>query len=181
MRLESIPQLDNPDLLLRPVELADVDAWYGYLSIPHVLEHTSWNLQSSDDLRAAIAWYNMEDAASPIRFAIVERRTNAFVGTIGFHTVSPINKTAEIAYDLHPDYWGHGIATLCCRAAVRWGLAEYGFVRVQATALDTNAASVRVLEKSGFILEGKLRNFRLVRGVPRDFWLYARTSNDNDN
>jgi RimJ/RimL family protein N-acetyltransferase len=174
MRPESTPRLDNADLLLRPVELADVDAWYGYLSIPQVLAHTSWNLQSADDLRAAIAWYNLEDAASPIRFAIVERASNALIGTIGFHSISPINKTAEIAYDLHPDYWGRGIATQCCRAAVRWGLEECGFVRVQATALDTNVASMRVLDKCDFALEGKLRNFRMVRGEPRDFWLYSR-------
>lgn len=176
MRPKSIPQLDSAELQLRPVELTDVDAWYGYLTIPHVLAHTSWNLQSVDDLRAAVAWYHLEDDASPIRFAIVEQASNNFIGTIGFHTISSVNKTAEIAYDLHPDYWGRGIATACCRVAVRWALEEHGFVRVQASALDSNVASVRVLEKCDFSLEGKLRNFRMVRGAPRDFWLYARVT-----
>jgi ribosomal-protein-alanine N-acetyltransferase len=175
MRINTVPILDNANLILRPVTLADVDAWYGYLAMPHAIEHTSWNLKSSDDLCVAIKKYNLDDPASPIRFVIVDHETDNLVGTIGFHTISPVNRTAEIAYDLHPQYWGRGIATLCCRAMVNWGFAQCGFVRVQATALDTNLASTRVLNKCGFLLEGKMHNYRMVRGAPRDFWMYART------
>jgi ribosomal-protein-alanine N-acetyltransferase len=174
MRIPTPPHLDNPDLILRPVELADVAAWYGYLSIPHAIEHTSWNVKSPEHLGALIEAYNLDDPASPIRFAIAKRETNELIGTIGFHTISPVNRTAEIAFDLHPTYWGRGIATQCCQAAVRWGFAECDYVRVQATALDTNLASARVLKKCDFALEGKLRNYRIVRSEPRDFWMYSR-------
>ena len=46
---------------------------------------------------------------------------------------------------------------------------------IQATVLDTNQASVGVLERCGFEREGLLRHYRQVRGEPRDFWMYART------
>lgn len=174
MRIQTIPLLENPGLMLRPVELADADAWYSYLAMPHAIEHTSWNVKSSADLGLLIGKYNLDEPASPIRFAIVERATNGLIGTIGFHTISPVNHTAEIAYDLHPTYWGRGIATMCCKSVVQWGFADCTFVRVQATALDTNQASARVLTKCGFALEGKLRNYRIVRGEPRDFWMYSR-------
>jgi len=162
--------------MLRPVELSDVDVWYGYLSLPHAIEHTSWTLASADDLCALIASYHADVPGSPIQFAIIEKATKAFVGTIGFHTISDINRTAEIAYNLHPRFWGRGIATSCCQSLVRWGLTDGGFVRIQATALDTNIASARVLQKCDFELEGKLRRFRMVRGQPRDFWVYAKTN-----
>jgi ribosomal-protein-alanine N-acetyltransferase len=87
-----------------------------------------------------------------------------------------LHRTAEIAYDFAPRAHGRGIASACCRAVSDWALAVHGFVRVQATALDSNAASIRVLEKSGFAFEGRLRNLKMVRGTPRDFLLYARTS-----
>jgi RimJ/RimL family protein N-acetyltransferase len=79
-----------------------------------------------------------------------------------------------VAFDFNPSVWGRGFATACCNAVVHWGFSQQGYVRVQATALESNLASVRVLEKCGFALEGRVRNFRLVRGVPRDFWLYAK-------
>jgi ribosomal-protein-alanine N-acetyltransferase len=179
MRIGTIPHLDNADLILRPIELADVEAWYSYLAMPHAIEHTSWNVKSSEELGHVIKSYNLDDPASSIRFAIVERKTEELVGTVGFQTIAPAHRTAEIAYDLHPKFWGRGIATQCCRDVARWGLQECGFVRVQAVTLDTNIASAQVLTKCDFVLEGKLRNYRLVRGEPRDFWMYSRTAHSS--
>ena len=48
-----------------------------------------------------------------------------------------------------------------------------GWVRIQATVLEANLASRRVLDKCGFAFEGTLRNLRIVRGRPSDFLLYA--------
>jgi len=174
MRASTFPDIEGGDLRLRPMEHSDVAAWYAYLSLPHVLEHTSWNLASEDELRSVVDGYNSDAPASGFCFAIESVADSRLVGAISFHTVSPVHRTAEVAFNLHPGYWGRGIATRCCNAVADWGFFDQGYVRIQATALDTNLASVRVIEKCGFVREGKLRNFRLVRGEPRDFWMYSR-------
>ena len=173
MHCDDAPPVVAAPVRLRPIALEDIDDWYRYLAVPEVVEHTSWNLRSADELRPMIEWYEAKDPASAIRFAIVPKAGSRLLGTIGFHTVSVAQHSAEIAYDIAPAHWGQGIATACCRALVPWGFETRGYVRIQATTLDSNAASVRVLQKSGFQLEGKLRNFRSVRGTPRDFWLYS--------
>lgn len=176
MRFEAAPQLAVPyaaELRLRPLEAADLESWCAYLSQPGAVEHTSWAVQSVDDLRPALAMYNADPPDSPIRFAIVDVAAGRLAGTIGFHTISSINRTAEIAYDLHPDYWGRGIATAACLACLDWGFSQRGYVRIQATVLDTNRASARVVEKCGFVREGLLRRYRMVRRQPRDFWIYS--------
>lgn len=178
MRIESFPPVEGANLHLRPLDLADIDAWYEYLSRPHVLRHTSWSLKSSEELRPLIEQYNSDAPASQLRFAICSGPSQSLIGTIGFHTISVSNRTAEMAYDIHPAHWGRGIASACCRAVVAWAFAEHRYVRIQATVLDTNAASVRVLEKCGFTLEGKLRSLRMVRDEPRDFWVYSRLRTD---
>ncbi|AIY42423.1 GCN5-related N-acetyltransferase [Collimonas arenae] len=142
--------------------------------MPHVLEHTSWQLRSIDDLLQKFDAMESTNPASELRFAIVLRNTGALVGTIGFHSLSLMNRTAEIAYDLAPDVWGRGIAPSACMAMVDWAFARLGVVRVQATALDSNVRTVRVLEKCAFQREGLLHNFRMVRGESRNFWIYAR-------
>lgn len=158
---------------LRPLEPADIEPWYAYLSMPHVVEHTSWNLKSAEDLRPLVDRLDPNDPAAEIRFAINRGADRRLLGTIGFHSISPVHRTAEIAYDLHPSQWGRGVASACCRALLDWGYAARGYVRIQAVVLEANRASVRVLEKCGFAYEGRLRNYRLVRGEPRDFLLYA--------
>ena len=174
MRAIDCPEVDGCGLRLRPLETTDIEQWFEYLSLPHTLLHTSWNVSCVEDLRSAVDQYNSTAPSSNIRFAIEPAQGGALVGTIGFHTVSPANRTAEVAFDFHPSHWGRGFATACCQAVVGWGFSHQRFVRIQGTALESNLASVRVLEKCGFVREGKLRNFRLVCGVPRDFWLYAK-------
>src|SRR5436190_5721864 len=95
MRIADVPSLSIEGLCLRPLEQSDAEAWYEYVAMPDVASETTWNLQSVDDIRPLIAWYNSEDPASGIRFAIASPATNRLVGTIGFHTISVPNRTAE--------------------------------------------------------------------------------------
>ncbi len=170
-----MPLFDTALVYARPIRLADVPAWYSYLSIPSATEHTSWNLSSESDLEKLVMTHLENEPESPIRFAIIDKASDSLVGTIGFHTLSSANRSAELAYDIHPAFWGKGIATDVCKWIVSWGYSVRGFSRIQACVLDTNVASARVLEKCGFSQEGKLRNLRIVRGVPRDFFLYSIT------
>lgn len=173
MPIASSLDVAHAGLRLRPLELSDIEPWYAYLSMPQVIEHTSWNLRGAEDLRSLVERRDAGDPAAEIRFAITHGADRQLLGTIGFHSISPVHRTAEIGYDLHPAQWGRGIASACCRTLLDWGFAGRGYVRIQAVALEANRASLRVLEKCGFAYEGRLRNYRLVRGEPRDFLLYA--------
>ncbi|KVR57437.1 GNAT family N-acetyltransferase [Burkholderia ubonensis] len=179
MQIDTPPRLPCPGLSLRQLARPDLDAWYAYLSNPDVVRHTSWNLRSRDDLLPLFDGFESPDAESIRRLAIVDDNAGgALVGTIGLHTVSNVNRSAEIAYDLAPSHWGRGIASAACSAVTEWAFAEYGFVRIQGVVLTTNARSARVLQKCGFRYEGLLRAYRMVRGTPGDFAMYARVATD---
>ena len=176
MRITDPPIAMKNGIAFRQLEVTDIDAWYAYLSNPKAIEHTSWAIDSAEGLKPVIAAYLSSDESSSIRFAVSTKANGPLLGTAGFQNISAPHRTAEIAYDFAPENWGKGLATACCQALVEWGFESRRYVRIQAVALDTNLASVRVLEKCGFSLEGKLRSFRIVRGVSRDFWLYAKTA-----
>lgn len=171
VQFSALPESEHELVALRPMEAADIPAWFGYLSMPEVFEHTSWNVHSPDDL----ARYSVQDRTSTslLRLAVAERTSNRLVGTIGFHTVSPENRSAELAYDLAPCMWGRGIASHLCGVLVDWAHLHVGVRRVQATVLSSNSRSIRVLERSGFLREGLLRSYRFVRGSPGDFWMFS--------
>ncbi|VVE37517.1 GNAT family N-acetyltransferase [Pandoraea horticolens] len=174
MRINVAPNSEHPDVSLRQLERSDASDWYAYLALPEVFEHTSWNLESSEDLLPMFDAFDSTSADSVRRLAIVDSQSLQLVGTIGFHTVSSANRTAEIAYDLAPSHWGRGIASAVCDAVTRWSFFTYGFVRVQATVLRTNSRSESVLRRCHFQREGLLRSYRMVRGTPGDFLLYSR-------
>lgn len=61
-----------------------------------------------------------------------------------------------------------------CNAVTEWVFAEYGWLRVQGMVMTAHPDSARVLRKCGVCREGVLRSYRIMRGRPRDFDIYAR-------
>ena len=179
MKITNAPASGIDGIALRQIEPGDCDAWYGYLSLPQVFERTSWNLQSVDDLRATLEGYLQDGPTTPLRMAVVDTSTRQLVGTIGLHTISDVNRNAEIAYDFAPSHWGRGLASRLCERVTSWSFQALGLHRLQATVLVGNEASERVLVRCGFRHEGLLRGFRMVRGTPGDFNLFSRLSTDD--
>jgi [ribosomal protein S5]-alanine N-acetyltransferase len=173
VQFDSLPDSDHPLVALRPIEQGDLPVWLSYLQLPVVYQHTSWNNPTLNDLSKYVWSSAMRDPANLLRLAIVSRASGELAGTVGFHTVVPANRSAELAFDLTPGYWGRGIATHVCELATQWAHKHAGVLRVQATALESNARSVRVLERAGFNREGLLRCYRLVRGRPGNFLMYS--------
>jgi ribosomal-protein-alanine N-acetyltransferase len=175
MQFTALPDLEHELVTLRPLTQADIPAWFEYLSMPVVFEHTSWNVQSPSELER---YAEPSDAPSAmLRLAIAERATDRLIGTIGFHSVSPENRSAELAYDLSPPWWGKGIASQACEVMVQWAHLHVGLLRVQATVLTSNSRSIEVLQRCGFKREGLMRSWRIVRGKPGDFWMYSHVQN----
>jgi [ribosomal protein S5]-alanine N-acetyltransferase len=173
MRFKAMPQSSHALVELRPIVAADLPLWFSFLSDPMVYQHTSWNVQSPEELEEYVWSDSTPEPGSLIRFAIMLRATDEFIGTAGFHSVAPYNRTAELAYDLAPPYWGKGIATSVCGLLTEWAHESCGTLRVQATTLRSNERSAKVLVRSGFEREGLLRSYRMVRGTPGDFWVYS--------
>lgn len=176
MNFHAPPESAHPLVRLRALTRADVQAWFDYLSLPEVHQHTSWDVHSVEELQTYVDVNAQAAPSSPVRFAIALRGSDELVGTAGFHTVSALNRSAEIAYDIAPDWWGRGIASAVCAELTGWAFAHVGLVRVQATALESNARSIGVLQRCGFEVEGLLRSYRMVRGQSGNFWMYAKLS-----
>ena len=161
------------DLLARLIGLADAHDWFEFAAMPEVRRHPSLVIDGVSDLEAAIGRTLVHDPGAPDYFALRHEHSYELVAIIGFHSRSVDHRNAEINYEVRPSCWGRGVATAVCRDAVHWGVAKLGLVRVQATTLEENLASQRVLEKVGFEREGTLRNFRLMRGNPRDYLVFS--------
>jgi len=155
---------------LRWLRPTDASAWSAYLSLPGVIEHTSWGDISPGALATLIEQYAKQRDA--FRWAIVDIE-DALLGTVGLNEVSLTHGRAELAYDLSPKHRGRGLATAAAGAIVHWAQGQMNLQRIQATVLDSNAPSIAVLERLDMQREGLLRQYRKVRGEARDFWMYA--------
>ncbi len=71
-------------------------------------------------------------------------------------------------------FWGRGLATTAVRRMTAYAFEQFGLERLQATVFEGNPASARVLEKCGYLLEGRLRRNVIKDGRILDSLLYAR-------
>ncbi|SNY70751.1 ribosomal-protein-alanine N-acetyltransferase [Stenotrophomonas sp. CC120223-11] len=166
--LPSLP--DTLPARLRALRMDDAAAWSRYLSLPGVIEHTSWNEVSEAALRQLIAGYL--PTSPDQRWALVDAG-DRLIGTFGLNGIDLLHGRGELAYDLDPHWQGQGLATQAARAVLDWGHAVRSLTRIQATVLDSNARSIAVLERLDMQREGLLHAYRNVRGRPRNFWMYA--------
>jgi RimJ/RimL family protein N-acetyltransferase len=72
---------------------------------------------------------------------------------------------AEIGWYLAPRHWGRGYATDATRLLIDYAFGSLGYRRLFATADPGNAASRRVLEKTGFTLVGAVTDVETWRGM----------------
>lgn len=96
------------------------------------------------------------------------------IGNIQYGTVS----SAWIGYWVYSRFQGHGVATAAVALGVDLGMQVVGLHRIEATVMPENVASRKVLEKTGFRIEGQLQRNLHINGEWRDHLLVAQTQEE---
>jgi RimJ/RimL family protein N-acetyltransferase len=123
-------------------------------------------------------WVQFASAQQPVTSLAIELQGEA-VGNIGIEVRQDVERcSAEMGYWLGESVWGRGVATAAVRAATAYAFSTFGLTRVYAIPYARNMASRRVLEKTGFQLEGVMRRAAIKDGEVLDTLLYAITDLD---
>jgi RimJ/RimL family protein N-acetyltransferase len=147
-----------------------LDDFFAWASDPEVAKYMTWEAYSNKE--DGLAFLKNVAETHPYFKAIV------FEGKIvGSITLSINSSRAELGYVLARKYWGKGIATLAAKKAVEEGFSLLHLRRIEAFVDPSHIASQKVLEKSGMIWEGLLKNYMIFKGRVSDRYCYAITKN----
>jgi len=128
--------------------------------------------------------YTIQDAHEFLQRAISEQPTTKFcievegvaAGGIGIRPGQDVHRqTAGLGYWLGEEFWGRGIMSEAVAAFMDFCFDNFSLRRIYAEAYANNPASARVLEKAGFVFEGRLKNNVIKDGKLLDSLLYAKT------
>jgi RimJ/RimL family protein N-acetyltransferase len=126
--------------------------------------------------------YNDHNARQFLDYICQHRERNVWAievdgeaaGGIGFEPLTDIERvSAEIGYWLGRQYWGRGIMTDALRSITTDAFERLDLSRIFALPFADNHGSIRVLEKVGYVVEGRLRHSAIKDGVLRDQVLFA--------
>lgn len=173
------PTIELDGVRLRPLRESDADALHAYLRDPAVTELTSYPVVSVSMVAAMIERSLSRWAAEDLsRWGLALQRDDRLIGTCGFNDWSKAHRWAELTFDLARNHWGKGLMRQAVAAVLRWTYRQDRVDRVHAFVRVDNERSQRLLERSGFVREGRLRSFRVCRGKPHDFYVYGLLRSD---
>ncbi|QSF45666.1 GNAT family N-acetyltransferase [Paenibacillus tianjinensis] len=149
-------------------------------------------LESLDELRPWMPWARLlptpEQAEAIIRksrleflerkdlrLLLLHKTSGELIGSSGLHRIDWQTRKFEIGYWVRTSYSRQGYITEAVHAITNYAVQELRANRIEIRCDTRNTPSARVAERSGFTLEGILRNDKCdVDGKLRDTMIFAK-------
>ncbi|WP_426195591.1 GNAT family N-acetyltransferase [Massilia sp. DWR3-1-1] len=167
--------LRSERLILRPLRAADAGALFAAYSDPAVVRYWSgapWTEMARADAYVADGAREIAEGVA-MRLGLEVAASGAFVGQVSLHRFDAQNRRCELGYALAGQYWGQGYMGEALQTLLDFGFDTLDLNRVEADIDPRNGASLRAVERMGFIREGLLRERWLVAGEVCDTALYG--------
>jgi [ribosomal protein S5]-alanine N-acetyltransferase len=178
---EPLPTIEGDGLMLRTPQMTDYEEWSALREASRdflVPWEPTW---PDDDLtrgafRRRIKRYT-EDLRSDqgYAFLIVRYSDGALVGGLTLANIRRgVAQACSLGYWMGLPFARHGYMTAAVRAVIPFAFVTLRLHRVEAACIPTNAGSIKLLEKNGFVREGYAREYLSINGVWQDHLLFAR-------
>ncbi|MEW2165306.1 GNAT family N-acetyltransferase [Streptomyces sp. NPDC007084] len=149
------------EVRLREVEDGDLPVFFAHMNEPEGVRMAAFTAEDpSDRARFDAHWERVRQ--NPV--GIVRTVVGDGHQVVGHAAVFGPPEEREVTYWIGRRYWGQGVATAALRELLRIAPER----PLHARAVADNVASVRVLEKCGFTVSGRERDFANGRGEEVD-------------
>lgn len=156
MRLSATNNLTTPRLLLREMTTADASGILALDADPAVLQYLpNAPISTLAEAQAIVTYIRQQYANNGVgRWAVVRRDTGEFIGWCGVKLVNDATTNGrtnyyDLGYRLLPRHWGLGYASEAAQACLRYAFEILKLPELNATVMQGNAASCKIVEKLG--------------------------------
>lgn len=158
-------KLETERLVLRKFKISDYQAMFdNWASDENVASNAGWpKHEDPNDTKGLVEFWVNEYKEENVFNWIIELKGNP-IGSITVVKKDLNNRSCELGYNIGSKYWNKGYATEAIHKVVEYLFNTKLFDIITAECFEFNVASVRVLEKNGFVKEGVLRSRYIVNG-----------------
>jgi len=184
---DTMPGIAGAGVTLRAPQSGDFAEWAALREVSRAFL-TPWEpTWPSDDLtrgafRRRLKRY-AEDQRGDLAYAFLIFRNddNAMVGGLTLANIRRgVAQAGSIGYWVGAPFARKGYMTAAVRALIPYSFNTLRLHRLEAACIPDNAASIRLLERTGFKREGYAREYLCINGIWQDHLLYARLKDDVD-
>jgi len=168
--------LEVGDICFKSLSTKDVKEIHSYASDENVSRFIGWQLMKTmDETHNHVEeMLKRESAGTHLYASVVLKSTQAIIGTAMIFNFNHEAKHAEIGYVSHSGYWGMGYGTESIALMNNFAFETLKLHKLHARVVDTNIGSVRALEKNGFELEGRFKDYYFIDGAYYDGLFFGK-------
>lgn len=168
--------LEGGNIRFRPLDTKDTEAIHSYASDENVKRFIGWPLmKTQEETRSYVEeMLKRESAGTHLYASIVLKATQEVIGTAMLFNFDREANHAEIGYVFHGKHWGRGYGSEAVALMNAFAFDNLSLRKLHARVVDANVGSVRVLEKNGFELEGRLKDYYFIDGSFYDLMLLGK-------
>ncbi|HYE81928.1 MAG TPA: GNAT family N-acetyltransferase [Clostridia bacterium] len=170
--------LEGGNICFKPLNTNDAEAIHSYASDEHVKRFIGWPLMKTlEETRSYIEeWLKRESAGTHLYASIVHKTTQEVIGTAMIFNFDREANHAEIGYVFSRKHWGKGYGTEATALMNDFAFGTLKLRKLHARVADANIGSAKVLEKNGFEVEGRLRDYYYIENSFYDLVLFGKLS-----
>lgn len=151
-----VETLETPRLKLRRMTAADSDEVFeNWTSSEVTAKYLTWAPHPSVEVTQD--WLSFQEKSESVGWGIVLKETNQLIGNIAVIEDKPKTKTKTLGYVLGDKFWNQGYMSESLAKVIDFLFETTDVNRIEAEHDIANPGSGRVMEKSGMIFEGVLR------------------------
>jgi ribosomal-protein-alanine N-acetyltransferase len=178
---EPLPVIAGDGVILRAPQLSDYAEWARLRELSRDFL-TPWEpTWPPDDLSRSAFRRRLRRYADDQRmdlsypFFLFAKNGNALIGGLTVANVRRgVAQSASLGYWIGLPFVRRGFMTAAVGALIPFAFGTLRLHRLEAACIPSNIASIRLLEKSGFVHEGYAREYLCINAVWQDHLLYAR-------
>lgn len=145
--------LETARLFLRPVTLADSEAFTPVLGCPEVMQYSMTGAMNNEQIIMTInSWMASYDQYGFGPWALIHEGTLIGYAGLDVRVVEEQERT-QITFRLAKDYWGKGIATEIAIAVRDYAFRFLKKKEIIAIVDPKNTASIRTITKIGMVFD----------------------------
>jgi [ribosomal protein S5]-alanine N-acetyltransferase len=176
VNFDPFPVLTSERLVLRQLQVEDVDAIFKLRSNPAVMRYINRPLTRTKE--DAMEWYEIVVTRLKNNEGItwcmaLKEDVRKKIGNIGLWRIEKENYRAELGYMIEPEYQGRSLTTEAIGIVIDYGFNTMKLHSIEAIIDPQNIASAAVLQKTGFILEATLKENVFFNGRFCDTAIYS--------
>ncbi len=174
----AFPELKTSRLVLRQMLPSDAEALFQFRSDPQVMRYFGRPLMQEvaeaekfvTDIQA------MFDKNEGVQWVISLPDDPKMIGSITIWKIDKTNHRGEIGYFLSPEHWGTGLMAEAMNAMLAYAFETLRLHSLEANVNPDNAASIKLLERNGFVREAYFRENFYFEGKFEDSAIYSLIS-----